>query len=305
MVELILTGVLVACVVCLEVVARRLKRDPDTIYELIVIALGFVVLIWAPSYVRSLIVGGFAVFAMVGLGLALILLMLGIVVATALWLPGGVSVLLLAILCFVGVTQIRDARRHLVRIARADTLVANEPVSHEVEVTGTAHATAHVVDPVHGVACAAWRVTGDGTRESDTAIEVRGPRGSAVVDPLAVRLEWSRGPKIIRGDEAKRAAETLQLDLLDGTLMLYVLPEGAECYVVGRPTWESAPAGTVGLYRDSPTLPTFRSTPEHPAMFADRSEQQLRADHSWELTSWITWAVFAAAVAVLQIGGWA
>lgn len=303
MVELILTGVLVVCTVGLVVIAPRLKRDPDTRFELIAIALGFVILIWAPSYVRSLIVGGFAVFAVLGLGLGPVVTMLGLVIVTAVFLPGGVSVLLFAILAGIGVTEVRSSRRHLRRIARAATLVANQPVDEEVEVAGTAHAVSRVADPVYGAACAMWRVTGEGTRESTALVEVRGPSGSAMVDPTTVALQWSRGPKIVRDDDARRAAEALQLELSDGTLMLYVLPEGADCYVVGRPSWEPGPPGT-GLYRDSPVLPTFRSTPEHPALFADRSEAQLRADHAWALASWLTWGALCAAIGVLQIGGW-
>ena len=85
--------------------------------------------------------------------------------------------------------------------------------------------------------------------------------------------------------------------------MLDVLLEGAECYVVGRPTWETAPAN-VGMYRDGDVLPLFRSTPEHPALFADRSETQLRSDHLWALVSWGTWASLCAVIATLQVGGW-
>jgi hypothetical protein len=305
-VELILTAVLVVCAVGLDQVGRRLKRDPDTLYELIAIALAFVVLIWAPAYLRSLLIGGFVMFAVYELGLGVIVIMLALVVASGLFLPGGVSVLLFAIVVYFGIAEIRSSRKHLTRIARAQALVANQPVEHEVEVAGTAHAVKRIVDPVYGAACAMWRVTGQGTRESNELVEVRGARGSAMVDPTTVSLQWSRGPKIVRDDEAKRAAETLQLELLEGgALMLYVLPEGGDCYVVGLPVWESAPAGTVGLYRDSPMLPTFRSTPEHPALFADRSETQLRADHTWALASWGTWGALCAAVAVMQLGGWA
>lgn len=304
MVELILSGAAVACAIGLQLVARRLKRDPDTLGELIVIAGCFLILIWAPSYMRSLIVGGFVVFAVFGLGMGVILVMLGILIATALFLPGGVSVLLCAILAIVGVTEIRAARRHLVRISRAAQLVANEQAPGEVEITGTAYPVIPVVDPVHGKPCAMWRVTGKGQRESDTLVEIRGASGTALVDPTTVRLEWSRSPEVVREDVAKHAAERLRFELLDGALMLHVLPIGAECYVVGLPSWEVAPASTVGLYRDSPMLPTFRSTPEHPAWFADRSEAQLHSDHAWAMASWGSWAALCAAIAVIQLGGW-
>ncbi len=303
-VELILTGTLVPCVIGLQVLTRRLKRDPDTIYELLAIAVCLLLVIWAPSYVRSIAVGGFLVFAMLGLGLGMILTMLVLVVATAIWLPGGVSMLSCGILALVGIGQIRSARAHLIRLSRATTLVTNQQVEDEVELTGAVHAVHPTVDPVFGEPCAMWRVRGEGLRESDTMVEIRSSSGSALIDPTSVRIEWSRQPKVVSGDEAKRAAELLRVEPVKGALMLNVLPEGAECYVVGTPTWETAPASTIGLYRDSHLLPTFRSTPEHRALFADRSEAQLRGDHAWAMASWGTWSVVCAAISVLQIGGW-
>ena len=96
-----------------------------------------------------------------------------------------------------------------------------------------------------------------------------------------------------------------RLDLDDNkSLFLQILPEGTECYVVGTPSWESAPPASSGLYRDNPVLPTFRSTPEHPAWFADRSEALLRADHTWAFASWVVWAGMCAAIAATQIAGW-
>lgn len=305
MIELILTGALVACTIGLQLVSARLKRDPDTIFELVVIACCFLVVIWAPSYVRSIIVGGFAVIAMFGLGIGFVLVMLAIVIGTAAFLPGGVSVLLCAILAIVGFTEIRSARRHLIRISRAAELITNQQPDGEVEITGKAYPVAPIVDPVHGAPCAIWRVSGDSVRESDTLVEIRGPRGSALVDPTTVRLEWSRNASVVRDDEAKKAAELLRISPVEGALILHVLPIGAECYVVGLPTWETSPANSVGMYRDSPRLPTFRSTPEHPAWFADRSEVQLHGDHAWAMAAWGTWSGLCAAIAVVQIGGWA
>jgi hypothetical protein len=242
---------------------------------------------------------------MFGLGLGSVVVMLGAVVATALWLPGGVSALLLAIIAIVGVTQIRAARSHLVRLSRARTLVANEAVEHEVELTGKIRALSDTVDPVHGARCAMWKVTAlGGTRESEGLVEIRGATGSAIIDPTTVRLDWSQSPQLVEGDQAKQVTEAMRLELGDDRkLFLYVLPEETECYVVGLPTWEMAPASSAGLYRDAPILPTFRSTPDQPAWFADRSEAQLRADHSWALGSWVTWGAMCAAIATVQIAG--
>lgn len=300
MVELILTGALVVCVIGLGAVATRIRRGGETVGELLVITAGLAVMIWAPSSVRSVLVGGFVVFATIGNGTGVVLVMLAIVIATALWLPGGVSVLLFVILAGVGVAQVRAARRHLIRISRAGALIANQPVDDDVELTGTAHPVFPLVDPVYGAPCALWRVEGEGTRESSTLVEVRGASGSALVDPTTVRLEWSRPAKLVQGDEATRAAELLRLELVDGRLQLQILADGDACYVMGKPTWEIAPAPSVGLYRDSLLLPTFRSD----ALFSDRSEAQLRSDHTWAIASWAIWGALCAAIAVLQLGGW-
>jgi hypothetical protein len=305
-IEIVLTTVLLACTIGLEILARRMRRDPDTIYELIVLAFGLCLLIWVPAFGRSVVVGGFCVIVMFGLGLGFVLFVLGVVIATALWLPGGVSALVLGIIAIAGVSQIRAARRHLVRLSRAATLVANEPVRHEVELTGTIRAVSPTVDPVFGEPCAMWKVEAKATRESGGLVEIRGDTGSAIIDPTSVRLEWSRSAKIVDGDDAKKAAEALRVELHDDDkLLLYVLPEDTECYVVGTPTWEIAPANTVGLYRDAPVLPTFRSTPDQPAWFADRSEAQLRFDHAWAIVWWVTWGAVCAAIATVQLGGWA
>lgn len=303
MTELILTGATVACVVGLQLFARAQRRDPDTVGVLIVIAFALVVLIWAPAWLRSILIGCFVVLAVWRLGIGVTLVMTVPTVASAIWLPGGVSVVVFAMIAGGGLIQIRDARRHLIRISRAAQLVANQPTEHEVEVTGTVHAVHPTVDPVLGGACAMWRVTAKGRRDSETLVEIRGASGSALVDPTNLRLEWSKPATVIKGDEARLAAERLRIELSDDTLMLDVLLESAECYVVGRPTWETAPAN-VGMYRDGDVLPLFRSTPEHPALFADRSETQLRSDHLWALVSWGTWASLCAVIATLQVGGW-
>ena len=303
MTELILTGATVACMVGLLLFARAQRRDPGTEGELIVFAIGFAILIWAPAWLRSILIGCFVVLAVWKLGPGVFIIMTAPVVASAIWLPGGVSVVLFAIIAIGGLVEIRDARRHLSRIARAAQLVAHQPTDHEVELTGTAHAVHPTQDPVRGGACAMWLVTAKGRRDSETLVEIRGASGSALVDPTNLRLEWSKPATVIKGDEARRAAERLRIDLSDDTLMLNVLLEGAECYVIGHPAWEAAPAN-VGMYRDGNVLPLFRSTPEHPALFADRSETQLRSDHLWALVSWGTWAALCSVVAVLQVGGW-
>lgn len=304
--ELILSAALLASMIGLHVVSRVKQRPPDTIYELVAIAFGLGLLIWVPPFGRSLIVGGFCVLVMFGLGFGFVVAMLVAVGAVALWLPGGVSALLLAILAIVGVTEIRAARRHLIRLSRARSLVAGELVTHEVELTGRIRAVNPTVDPVHGKPCAMWKIAAVSERESNGLVEIRGETGSAIIDTTSVHLDWSRGPTAIEGEDAKRVAEALRFDLDDeGVFLLYVLPEDTECYVVGTPTWELAPANTVGLYRDAPILPTFRATPDHPAMFADRSEAQLRADHAWAMISWATWGAACAAIATAQLAGWA
>jgi len=304
MVELILTAAVVACVIVLELISRRLEHDPDSIFGLIVIAICLGVMIWVPSYIRTLVVGGVIVFVGLDLGLAFALVLLSIAIGSGIWLPGGLSTVLLCILVIVGIGQIRSAQMHLIRLSRAATLVADEPTTQEVELTGKIRAVSPTVDPIHGKPCAMWKVTGRGSRESETLVELRGDTGSAIIDPATVRLEWSRPPEAIRDEAATKAAEELRLELADGdVLYLQTLPEDTECYVVGVPTWEIAPANTVGLYRDAPVLPTFRSTPEHPAWFADRSEAQLRADHRWALVSWAAWGTICAAIAIAQITG--
>jgi hypothetical protein len=300
--DLVLTGAVIAGAIILGFVARYLKREPDTVWELVIIAFGLVVLIWTPAWFRSLLVGGFAVACMVSLGTGFVIVMLGIVIAAAIWLPGGVSVLLFVILAVIGINEIRSARRHLVRIARADALVVNQPVEHEVELTGTAHAVRPTVDPVFGGPCALWRVTSTaGTRDSDSLVEIRGANGSALIEPTYLRMQFSRPAKQVTGDEAARAGELLKLELDDAGLQLYVLPEGADCYVVGQPQWTAAPAN-VGMYRDGNVLPTFGTIDFDPALFVDRSEAQLRSDHAWAIASWSTWSALCAAIAVIQIG---
>jgi len=304
MAEWTLTAALVVCVAALELVGRRLRREPDNVYTLIVIAVCLGLMIWVPSWIRTLVVGAVVVFLGMESGVALAAVLLSIAIATGVWLPGGLTAVLLVILVLVGIGQVQAARRHLVRLSRAATLVANEPTTQEVELTGKIRAVTPVVDPVHGKPCAMWKLVGRGTRESETLVELCGATGSAIIDPATVRLEWSQAPEAIRGDDAKRAAAELRLDLADhDMLFLQTLAEGTECYVVGVPAWEIAPANTVGLYRDAPVLPTFRSTPEHPAWFADRSEDQLRADHRWELVSWCVWGAMCAAIATVQIAG--
>jgi hypothetical protein len=114
-------------------------------------------------------------------------------------------------------------------------------------------------------------------------------------------MQFSRPAKQVTGDEAARAGELLKLELDDAGLQLYVLPEGADCYVVGQPQWTAAPAN-VGMYRDGNVLPTFGTIDFDPALFVDRSEAQLRSDHAWAIASWSTWSALCAAIAVIQIG---
>jgi hypothetical protein len=306
--DLILGAAILVCAIGLHVASRVMKRHPDTIYEIVIIAFALAMMIMVPSFARSLVVGGFCVTVMIGVGgLWFTLTLLGLVAATAFWLPGGVSALLLGILAIVGISQIRAKRRHLVRLSRAHTLVANEEVFDEVELTGKIRAVVPTVDPVFGEPCAMWKLAGAGS-ESQGLVEIRGATGSAIIDPKSVRLEWSQPGKGLDRDQTVRVAEKLGISVPteeDGTFSLYTLPEDTECYVVGKPTWEMSPAATVGLYRDAPILPTFRSTPDRPAWFADRSEAQLRGDYRWAIVSWVVWGAMCGAIAVAQISGWA
>ncbi len=301
---MILTFAVIACTVTLEVIARRLHRKPDTIPVLALIAIVLAMVIWLPSWARTVVVGAGIVFLGLDLGAGFTVFCLAVVAGAGLWLPGGITVVLLGILVIVGLEQVRGARRHLIRLARAAALTADEPTGDEVELTGNVHAVVPTVDPVHGEPCAMWKVIGHGTRESQVMVELRGAEGSAIVDPETVRLDWSQPTSSIDGERAREVAEKLRLDLTStGSLFLQILPEGTECYVVGVPGWELAPAPTVGTYRDAPMLPTFRSTPEHPAWFADRSEAQLHSDYGWALASWGIWGAMCAAIAGAQLLG--
>lgn len=306
MIALALAGLVIAAAVAIAVLARVLRRDGDKGIEAAIIAVCLGVLIWGSPTTRSLIVGIAAVVIAGSFGPAGMLTAAGLVALVAYVVPGGVSVVLLAILALVGVGQIRAARRHLQRLSRAATLVANEPVEHEVELTGRARAVTPIVDPIHGRPCAMWRlVAGGATRESAALVEIRGATGSAIIDPASVKIEWSRGPEVVAKEQADAALAELRLEAKDAAISLYVLPDDTACYVIGMPAWEIAPANTVGMYRDAPILPTFRATPEHPVFFADRSETQLRGDYRWAVVVWGVWGAVCAAIAICQVGGWA
>ena len=302
MVELILTGAAIACAIGMQVVARVLKRDPATVWDLVVIVLGLGILIWTPSWLRSLLIGAFGVAAVWQLGIRYVIAMIALVVPIAIWLSGGVSVVLFAILAVIGVQQVRDARRHLIRLSRARQLVVGEPVEHEVELTGAAHAVHPTVDPVDGGPCAMWElvVRGDTLRRSESLVEIRGRDGAALVDPMVVTTQWSVPKKSLVEEEAKRASLALGLTVEVGCTMA-VIREGTECYVVGYPTWTTSP--NAGTYRDGPMLPLFGAGKGAP-LIVDGSEVRLRSDFWWGLLSWGSWGALCAAIAILQLGGW-
>ena len=304
--ELALTGVVAAAMIATSIAARRLGRKDDAAM-MVVIAIVFVGAIWISPTIRSIAIGSivvviaWSVSALVGVIFALV------AVAAAVWLPGGVSVVLLAVVALWGQSEVRAAREHLQRLARAKTLVANDPVTAEVELTGRVRAVGGLVDPLHGKPCAHWHVYGDGgSRESSALIEIRGETGSALIDPATVRMEWSGNPEEIPESRLADVGKAVRLELGESKpLYLRMLPEGTECYVVGWPTWETSPADGVGLYRDAPVLPVFRSTPEHPAFFADRTETALRLDHTFAMIAWGTWTLVCATIVVAQLAGWA
>lgn len=305
MVELVLTAVVALAAIAAVLLATRLAHDHTGVQ--IVIAVCLVLMIWLPPGWRALIVGLLALALVSQHGGTAALVTLGLVAAAAVLVPGGVSALLLAVLALVGVHEIAAARRHLRRIARAAALVAGARVEHDVELTGTARAVTPLLDPHRGEPCALWSLSSqhEVRHTSTTLIELRGAGGSAIVDPAAVTIEWKREGHVLEPELGRKLAAELGLALAaDASVELRVLPEGAEAYVIGRPTWEHAPAGA-GLYRDAPTLPTFRSTPEHGAWFADRSEAELRTDFRWAAIAWSLWGAVSLAIAIAQLAGWA
>src|SRR5687768_13984312 len=141
------------------IAARRLGR-PDEAVMMVIVAAVFMAAIWVSPTIRSIAIGSvvvviaWSVSAVVGVIFALIAL------AAAVWLPGGVSVVLLAVVALWGQSEVRAAREHLQRLARAKTLVANDPVKAEVELTGRVRAVGGLEDPLHGKPCAHWHVFG-------------------------------------------------------------------------------------------------------------------------------------------------
>lgn len=303
---LVLTGVVALVTLGLWLLSRRLELADDEHVGTVVVALSVGSMLWTPEPFRSIVVIGLAVMLGASIGGLGIVALGGLALLTAVYLPGGASVLVLGIVVGVGISETLASRRHLVRISRAQTLVANEPVPHEVELTGTVRAVRPVRDPLRDEPCALWQVQlGTERRASDELLELRGDSGSAIIDPRTIPLEWKSSPATYpEGSEAETIARRLGLELAGRPLVLRVLREGQACYVIGRPVWEIAPAECTGLYRDQPVLPTFRTTEPHPVWFCDRSEAQLRKSYTWVLASWLAWGAVCAAIAIVQLGGW-
>jgi hypothetical protein len=298
--QIVLTALVVANAIAFGVIGHRLKRD-DAPYVQGVIAACLIALIWVPPTPRTFIVGVLIMMLIWEIGWVGVGIVGGMLLAAGIWLPGGVSVFVLGFIVLIGAVGIRQTRAHLRRIARAADL-QNGQVDTEVELTGCARAVAPTVDPVDGKPCAMWEVASEkGTRTSPAMIELRGERGSAIVNPSTVTFEWRRAGRSLDADKVTAVTAATGLEVGDGKWMLLrVLPDGAECYVIGKPVWRMGPPGTGGMYRDSPVLPTFDASS---AVFTDRSETALRRDHAWSLAVWSGWSAICAAIAVVQTTG--
>ena len=300
--EVVLTALVLVNAIACGVVGRRMKHE-DAPYLQGIIAGLLVALIWVPPVPRTLVTGALCILLIWDAGTVAVAVMTAIFVAAGLWLPGGVSVLVLAIVVIAGISAIRSTRAHLRRIARAADLRSGEQVDTEIELTGHARAVGPTVDPVDGQPCALWVLSSrKGSRTSDRVVELRAEHGSAIINPGTVTIQWSAVSRVVPADKVAAVTAATGLDAGEPAMMtLRVLPEGTECYVVGKPEWRIAPPGTTsGMYRDSPLLPTFDTAG---AIFTDRSEQQLRRDYLWSILSWSTWSAVCAAIAVVQLTG--
>jgi hypothetical protein len=302
--SLVLSAVVVVAAVVLGIVGHRSKRE-DAAFTggLIAVLLG--ALIWVPESLRTLVVGVVLVMIIWDLGVTTVVIVGGILAAAGFWLPGGISVLVLGIMAIVGLFAVRTARAHVRRIERAADIHSGEVVDVDIELTGRARAATPITDPVDDKPCALWQVMTDkGIFTSEALIELRGDRGSAIVDPSTVDILWRRESRAIDHEKAATVGSARDIAIGEpgtGWMTLRVLPDDTECYVIGKPEWKLAPPGTGGLYRDSPLLPTFASKS---STFTDRSEAQLRLDYAWSIATWSTWGAVCAAIAAVQIAGW-
>lgn len=235
------------------------------------------------------------------------LLLGGATYAIGRFFPGGTLAFAIAVVALSGVAVVFASVRRLRRMARAEALVPGEPPAHEVELGGTVRARELL--PLPGDAersVAAWELMIEGkSHRSSALVPVVAEAGTVLVDPHEVRWDLSNSDTLTSADRVAEAVETAGIEPAalgltgPGGAVRNWLEDGAEVYVVGRPSWRADPLGSA-TYRAAPTLPLFAG-PQ--TFFADRPEAQLAAEARFRMISWMLWLpplIVAAVLAALR-----
>jgi hypothetical protein len=227
-------------------------------------------LIWIPEGVRDFIILGltlliaFASFHN-GFAVATTMVIAGVLTFAV---PGGASVLVLAIGALAGIWAFRDSWAHLRAMKRARTLKPGERPSGVVQLVGEFAEQRLVALPgkllerdretnaEHSLVVG-WQLSfDDRSFASARPMRLFGDYGVALIDPGALLSDESHGD-VLDGDAARQALRDLGVSAAPkGSVELRWIELGDPGYVRGIPSWEADSQG-VG-YRSSPMVPVFR-----------------------------------------------
>lgn len=315
-VRLILCGLLLASAIGLGLKGRRLGLGRW--FETFAVAILVGAALWLPDYLRTPVATLLAtlIFSL-GAGLAPGILTGALVFALAYFLvPGGGTVLVLGILACIAIGVVTLSARRLRRMARAFRLTPGVAPDGDVELGGIALAIRPLSPPGVELSCLLYRASpwAEGQVASHEPFAIRSAEGLAVIEPSGAELDLEGKKRTLSAEEARTllgfSAELPTPKGGGGPGDLAYLEEGSACYVVGVPVWEPASAELVARaanalpepagYRGAPTVPVFRSTPEHRLYLADRPEDSVRHETLFNLWAWSSWGVLWVGVAVLQ-----
>ena len=282
-----------------------LRRPGASIAIVILIMATLIGLVWIPPDWRTTgFIGAGALLGLAGAGGAerfwAAVIFGGILWLTETLVPGGTSALILGVLAIVGYVRTRSSVLHLVRLTRAGNLAPNETPDREVELAGTVAGPDRPIDGLDERA-AAWKL--DQLCTDYIVIETElGPvfaeTATAEVDGEVITLTKEQRKALL---DAEGARPEPRMKQLPKDVELQVFRAGSPAYVVGIPQWEPPPRGSTG-YRDSPVVPVFRqrTSAAPPVYIANRSEQELRRESWWTLSTWAGWGLACGWVGAAQ-----
>jgi len=302
--RLVLTGLLAVMAALLWLAQTRVivwRKDAEMHFVWAVL-LG--VLVWLPRWMREIFLWFLVwLLAVITIGPSMMSAVLGAVVVLLLaWgtgrLPGGVSVIVCAIVAVGALFEVRGALRGMRRQAAAASLRPGEQPRGEVWCSGTVRGEGGAEPPptVPEQACFwAWKSL-DFQVASPAPFEIVTPHGVVRVFASGMQLELESAKTLSDEDTVlidRRAKKGNQAELL-------VLKPGQAASVIGTPSWEPGGSGAA-LYRESPMIPVFRGAQE--ATLYDRDAVAVHKGTLSAMTAWLGWGAAAVAVAVMQLVG--